>query len=277
MDKGTRRVLFYSSVVVFLLLSYGAVLLATGYVFDFKNFKFVKTGTLAFKSDVKGANVYFKNKKIGKIAPISGNFSKKYLLPGSYEVSVRKDGYQNWEKTAEIKSQEVTNFFSIVLVRKNPDLELLVSNDAAKVTGEKIDDVLESEQRESNFVQEFLSLNRFKETILVAPDNKKLAYLNNSELAVFWTEDQKFEPVRKKGDAQLAVRLSVPITAFFWTKDSEHLVYSTSEKIFITELDQRGGANTFEVLTLKPNQKLFFLKNKEMFIQEDEKLLSVKF
>lgn len=278
MDKKTRRALFYGSAIIFLVLSYLAVLIATGYIFDFKNFKFVKTGTLALKTDIRGANIYIKNKKVGAASAIYGSFSKKYLLPGIYDVSIKKSGYYNWSKKVEIKSQEVTNFASIILIQENPARGLLNSNDTENVSNELKSFEKEELEATKQILNEFLSLNKYKLTAKVSPDRKKIAYFRDiNELTVFWTENQEFEPRRKKEETQLIVRLSVPINNFFWFKDSEHLIYSTPDRVFLTELEPRGGINTFEILALNKDEKIIFSKNKEIFFSAEDKIYSLKF
>lgn len=75
---------------------------ARGYRFDTKLFKFQPNGILVIKSDPDGAQIFINGElKTATNASIS-------IAPGTYDVSVQKEGYLTWQKRLEIKKEIVT-------------------------------------------------------------------------------------------------------------------------------------------------------------------------
>lgn len=105
--------------VVFLILAPAIVLYVRGITYDFSKKTFVTTGILAIRSEPKDAGIYLNN-KLRKAS--SGDI--KFVVPGEYEVSVKKDGYFTWSKRLIIESGQVAwgspAFNKIFLLLKNP-------------------------------------------------------------------------------------------------------------------------------------------------------------
>lgn len=88
-------------VVVGFLASLVAIY-ARGYRFDKKTFRFRPSGLLVLKSDPEGASVFIN----GELITATNNTIS--LSPGSYDVSIRKEGYFPWEKRLILQKEEVT-------------------------------------------------------------------------------------------------------------------------------------------------------------------------
>ena len=85
----------------------------------------------------------------------------------------------------------------------------------------------------------------------VSPDNKKLAWWNESELWVIWISDTDYQPFRKARDKEIIMRFSIKIKKAAWFRDSDHVaVDSTSSGqagYKVVEIDKRGGLNIVEI------------------------------
>ena len=125
MTHKTRNILFITLFILFLIIAPITVFYSLGWRFDWETKKVVQTGVFYFKVWPKNVQVY-----------INGEFKKKTdiffssahidnLLPGQYEIEIKKDGYYDWKKTLEIKKREVTEGKNIVLIPKNPNFNLL--------------------------------------------------------------------------------------------------------------------------------------------------------
>jgi len=125
MTHRTRNILFITLFILFLIIAPVTVFYSLGWRFDWETKKVVQTGVFYFKVWPKNAQVY-----------INGEFKKKTdiffssahidnLLPGQYQIEIKKDGYYDWKKTLEIKKREVAEGKNIVLIPKNPDFNLL--------------------------------------------------------------------------------------------------------------------------------------------------------
>lgn len=97
-----RVILFFLGIAVVAFFGYFAVLYARGYRLDFKTFKIQSKGILVVKTDPTGAQVFVNKDLIGAS---DSNFS---LLPGTYDVEIRKNGFLTWYKRLTIEKETVT-------------------------------------------------------------------------------------------------------------------------------------------------------------------------
>ncbi len=103
MTKKIRYLILALGFVVFIILAPVIVLYVRGMVYDFKTHSFVSTGILAIRTDPKNADIYLNGKLKSKT---SGDI--KFLLPGEYEVTFKKQGYNDWTKRLVIQQSQVT-------------------------------------------------------------------------------------------------------------------------------------------------------------------------
>jgi hypothetical protein len=120
MTLKTRRFLYISFILLFLIISPLVCLYASGYDLNFKRIALQKTGMLLIDSDPKNALATVKNEMndlnlstiISKIINRSDNIYTpakiKKLLPGEYKVKVEHPGYWPWEKKLDINPGEST-------------------------------------------------------------------------------------------------------------------------------------------------------------------------
>ncbi len=99
-------------------------------------------------------------------------------------------------------------------------------------------------------------------------DGKKLLFFTDNEIAVYFTNDWKTQPVREKDTTLQAARFSNSIKNVQWTKDYEHIIFTTGENAKIIELDNRDRRNIesiasfsspiFQVLSRFENNRVYF-------------------
>lgn len=79
---------------------------------------------------------------------------------------------------------------------------------------------------------------------LFSPDATKLAFWNEEGLSVFWMETLFGPPARTRGEIEFILSQK-GIDGVTWLETlGAHIVATTDQDIFITELDGRGGRNT---------------------------------
>lgn len=106
LTKRKRRILFYGSVAVFLLLLFPVLLYSLSYGIS-RNLKIQKTGGISIRASQGGAEVITGGKR-KNTSLISGGALIKNLLPGKYTVRVKKSDFWEWEKVLEVESEMVT-------------------------------------------------------------------------------------------------------------------------------------------------------------------------
>lgn len=104
MKRTTLAVVF--GITLILMGTVVAILFARGYNFDISKKELSSTGILVATSDPDGAMVSIASLR-------AATNSTMNMSPGIYKVKIQKDGFTPWEKSVEIKKEEVvkTNVF----------------------------------------------------------------------------------------------------------------------------------------------------------------------
>ncbi len=125
MTRKTRTILFFICLFLFLLIAPAVVFYSQGYRFDFEKKKVTQTGAFYFKVLPKSTQIYFDGKLKKKTDFLFGSTLIENLLPKTYNIQIKKEGYISWEKTLEIKEKQVTEAKNIVLIPENPGFAVL--------------------------------------------------------------------------------------------------------------------------------------------------------
>ncbi len=109
-EQRIRAILFYLSVLIF-LMGLPPILSSTlGYNFDKRTFKFTKAGLIVLKTQPQGASVYLDKKLLSFKTPATIN----ELLPGKYELKFEMDKYYPWSGEVEVGAGKVTRLEKII-------------------------------------------------------------------------------------------------------------------------------------------------------------------
>jgi len=82
--------------------------------------------------------------------------------------------------------------------------------------------------------------------VVFSPDNKKVAYVSDNFVQVYFLEDLFQDIVKKTGEVINVLDNGAVISDLIWFKDSFHLLARSGEKVFFAEIDDRDKINTFE-------------------------------
>jgi len=126
MKKKSRTILFIICIFLFVLVAPVAILYSQGYRIDFEENKISQTGGLYFKILPKQAEVYLGCELEKKTDFFFGSALIENLLPGEYQIEVKKEGYHSWQKTLEIKEKQVAEAKNIVLFPEDPGIKVLI-------------------------------------------------------------------------------------------------------------------------------------------------------
>ena len=132
MNKRFKNIILASSFIVFFVLSYLIVLYAYGYQFNFKNLGWIKTGSLFIKTNFSDAKIYIDGQLNGQTSFLSATFIEKYLLPRSYSIEIKKDGFLPLSKNIEIKSGEVGQLAHIYLINAEEITDFIENSEEEK-------------------------------------------------------------------------------------------------------------------------------------------------
>ncbi len=107
----------------------------------------------------------------------------------------------------------------------------------------------------------------------------KLLLIRSQELEIMWLQDNAYQPFQMKAVRERFITSPQKIidAAWFYGTDA-HVVFLTSEGVFFTDLDRRGGQYLVKI-TDETFDKIFtFPENPQtIFLQKDKKSWAIKF
>ena len=129
MTLRTRRVLFYSLLLLFIVFGAGAVFYSRGWRINTDNceikslqgckIKLQKTGAIFIATKPQGVTIKIDGKSFkDKSGLVQSGTLIGNLLPHSYRIFVSKDGYEPWEKDFQVLPEFVAEARKIILVPK---------------------------------------------------------------------------------------------------------------------------------------------------------------
>ncbi len=254
MTKRTKKVLFYSAVVIFVLLSYVVILYAQGYKYSFSEAKFFRTGSINIKAN-EDAKVYLDGKFLNSTSFFGSSYTISRLLPGQYTVRLQKDNFSSWQKKVSVEEGLVNDYSRILLLpesgeaKDNLKIEMknLLYPTPSPVGGSTELFYLKNGVLFKNMENgETERLAYLVTGFSLSSDGKKLAWWNSNELWVMWLSDTDYQPYHKAEDKDLIVRFSIKIKNAAWFRNSDHIVVD-SNGYKIVEIDKRGGLNIVEI------------------------------
>jgi hypothetical protein len=126
MEKFKRTLFFWSLVLIFFIITPILVLEARGYRFDWHRGVFVYSGTISFKVNPQNitATLNDKSDEKAKLNRINSSFNLSGLLPADYELKVSAPDFYHWNKKIDVHSGVSSEFWNIVLTRKNYEKSL---------------------------------------------------------------------------------------------------------------------------------------------------------
>lgn len=128
MRSSTRSRLFLSFTAIFIAVTPIVVLYSQGYRIDWKKGDLIKTGALFIEPHPAPVELYINEKLKKERSFIFQNIYIGNLLPKSYNVQVKKDGYSTWKKNLTVLPKLVTEAKNVRLFPRNKNPERLMSN-----------------------------------------------------------------------------------------------------------------------------------------------------
>ena len=256
MNKRTKRIIFYSAVVIFVLLSYVVILYAQGYKYSFSESRFFRTGSIYVKAN-EDAKVYMDDKFLNSTSFFGNSYMINGLLPRQYMIRLQKDNFSSWQKKISVEEGLVNEYSRIILLSESGEAEENVKTEIKKIlTPSKKPVSLSANSDQPFYIKNGVLIHNVDGTIeklayfvtdfAISPDNRKLAWWNGNELWVMWLLDTDYQPYHKAGDKDLITRFSIKIKNAGWFRDSDHVVVDSSG-YKVVEIDKRGGLNIVEI------------------------------
>lgn len=122
-----RSVLFLLFVFGFAITAASVIFYAFGYRFSVDRGLFIYTGSLSLKTNVETVDIKIDNELIPKrrIGILNNSIQVTGLAPGEHLIEVSAPGHKAWNKKIVIQSGITTEFWNILLVEENKQMESL--------------------------------------------------------------------------------------------------------------------------------------------------------
>ena len=113
LTRRIRRIIMGLLFLSFFVMSPLIILYTAGYRYDITQHKIKQKGVLSVDIKPTDATVYLNNIKIDKKIPI--RIADR--APGTYRLSIQREGYKSWEKDITISSNQTTYIKDITLIQ----------------------------------------------------------------------------------------------------------------------------------------------------------------
>ncbi|PIR58299.1 MAG: hypothetical protein COU70_01640 [Parcubacteria group bacterium CG10_big_fil_rev_8_21_14_0_10_35_15] len=247
MTQKRRTLLFFICLSSFLIVAPTIVLYSQGYRFDLKNRTITKTGAFYVKVSPKNCDILINNKFKSKTDFLFGSDLIENLVPATYLIEIKKEGYIPWQKNLKIKAMMTTEAKNVILFPQNLDFQTKTSG-VKKIfplpSNKKI--ILEKRDSQGWYLTSFDLKNNLEEVLVLEKDfNKKK--LVSSLLDLTLSTDSK----------KAIVKIALGETEKFFLIDTEN----KNNPIL---LDSLGN---FEKISFQDNDssKFFILKNSILY------------
>ncbi|MDD5341281.1 MAG: hypothetical protein PHC97_02480 [Patescibacteria group bacterium] len=273
MTLKTRRIIMFVFIGAFFIIAPILVFYASGYRFDFKRERVIKTGTLMLQANDVKANLYINNELY------ETQFNDKIfvynLLPGDYDIRLEKNGYYSWEKKLSVYSNTTTFAQNIILFKKEVPLQVVdgkIINFSITPDFQKLVYLLEVNSSwnlydynigtRENALLAALTPGKSSE-LSFAASNKKILLKVGSQYFVYDIENQK-------SGSDLKSIISFAPQNLKWDLQSDNLLYAEyKNSIYSVNIFDKKVEKIFEN---KENiNSEFYLEGNDVFYIQQEK------
>lgn len=167
MTLKTRRILYITFILIFIILSSVVVLYSAGYRYHFKKLRFQKSGGILLEFSPKEVDIYIQGKLKKRTGFLDDSYKITGILPGEYFVKIEKDGYHSWEKKLDVESEKINFVKNIILFKKHHKPKLITDSDIIDI-------------KNINTKNKFIFLEKEEHGITVNVFDKKTDIISNA-------------------------------------------------------------------------------------------------
>lgn len=146
-EKRLKEIIVGQTIVTLLIvvLSLFLIFYGFGYKIDWKNMKIIHTGIIYLSYLPKDADIYIDNEKVSESSPYDIN-----LVPDRYDITIKHDGYQDWNSSVNLEADKVVTIKNIVLFLRDPQISEVTSTDEIDAINAPYDVLVKNPQGDLN-------------------------------------------------------------------------------------------------------------------------------
>jgi len=269
-EQRIRAILFYLSLVIFLLGLPFILSFALSYKFNTRTFKFAKTGLIDLKTQPQGASVYLDGTLLNEKTPTTIN----EILPGTYNMRLALEYHYPWFSEVTVEAGKVTRLDKIILFPLRPNIKQLsqdmissfwVDSERGRIyyISEEDNIIFRSDLEGQHFqdVGSLPEINPPSKKWKVSPDKEKLLCFNPHQIAIVYLESRGSRASVK--EPIVLEYLSHRLIDVFWHSDNYHLILVTDKTIDVLEASPKSAAVNIANLN-KKDISAFYDDNTDM-------------
>ncbi|MFH1749286.1 MAG: PEGA domain-containing protein [bacterium] len=219
-------------IIGFVIVASFLIFRASGYAYNFKTGKIQKTGLLYVQTNPRSVDVFLEKEYKGSRTPLRVS----YLLPGKYDLEIKKDGYKTISKTITIYEGLGTKIKDVLLLLESQNFDEIGPK---KIIDFKIKD---------------------KNNCFVLYDNQGL------NIGTLDMKDNKLKSIHQINDLNLKSRIIEPI-------NSDHLIIKSEQKYYVLNWKTGNYYDLNQQLSIEKIDDLGINKN-TIIIRSGDNLLS---
>lgn len=262
-----RRIVFYTLLIAFLIIAPMLIARTAGYRWSGTQRRFLNTGALSLASTPENAEIVLNESVQDDRTPIL----LRSLLPGAYEIVVKKEGYYPWKKTLSIASDRTAFATSIPLFKNTTPQEYkntpLVQTPPATPSAPP-----------QSLAPFFLFQNKKSNTVIIINNDSQKRIAEIAGSFAVWREKPtpmlfvysshevwQFDP--EGGRATLVTRLIEEIQQVITLPRKDAIILVFKDQIRALELDTRDRQNSWDLAQFDEIQNAALLgDNKTLLI-----------
>ncbi len=175
-----RRILPWLFFIVFLALAPSILLYTAGYRYNPKKGQLERNGTLIIDSTPSGGRVWIDDQDTKDTTPVTF----QNITPGWHTVRVVRNGYLPWQKTLEVRAEQVT-FANQIWLWKNPTPSLVLQGPIKRVASD-------TAREQLAFVEQIpasTALYYWSPSGVLSPPQLVLGATQDRTLTMHWRDD----------------------------------------------------------------------------------------
>lgn len=224
MSRKIRLIYFSLAIFIFIISAAAVIYYANGWRYDFSKNTFSKAGAISIQTDPGNTEVYINDVKYKATTPCT----IRNLLPSSYQITLKKDGYFDWSETLEISSGTAYQLNGIILLKNQLTPKSL--------TSDSFDNLTPSSNNKYIAMSQGSEISVYDNSAAKIIYNKKLTsavdLIDWSPLAddfVIKTKTNRFYILNTQSpnnEIELSTFLNEPIISAQWSVSENNIIYA---------------------------------------------------
>lgn len=119
-----RKILFWVFAAIYIIVCPLLILYSLGYIYSPLKQEVVRTGVVNLSTLPRDADIFLENSRYTRQTPAA----IEELMPGRYNITIKKKGYKNWTHTISIDAGKAVSFENILLIPDQRPVKKISNN-----------------------------------------------------------------------------------------------------------------------------------------------------